>query len=331
MKTPLALLALLPLVSCSSNEVEIDPEKQLELYMTTATYLYQDGSLIRAQDQAVKALEIEPDNRPMRRMVGWIRLRLGSTEDLLIAERFFQDLFDDGDDDAPVLLGLATAQERLGQAHDEASRAIASGERFTEHEDPERRATELAQDARGYWQRSHENYERVLAGPTQIQKALNGLLRVAAHLGDYEEALDWGRQLLETSHGEQLGWEATLRAEDLTQSEEDVARESIVSAVDLQIETHLFCTSILHRLGRTPEALEHVRDAVAIDPERADAYGYRAQLFSETGRFDAAIEDLDKFLRLSDKPFEHADIRKAYDLRAHCESQLAGATALSEG
>ena len=114
--------------------------------MTTATYLYQDGSLLRAQDQAVKALELDPENRPMRRMVGWIRLRMGTTEDLLMAERFFEDLYADGDKDAPVLLGLATAEERLGVAHDEAARAIASGERFTESPDPEKRSAELFDD-----------------------------------------------------------------------------------------------------------------------------------------------------------------------------------------
>ena len=133
MPIPHPLRAALPLFALlgacnSTDEPEVDTEKQLELYMTTATYLYQDGSLLRAQDQAVKALEIDPENRPMRRMTGWIRLRMGGTEDLLIAERFFEDLEQDGDKDAPVLLGLATAEERLARLLDTRARPATGGD-----------------------------------------------------------------------------------------------------------------------------------------------------------------------------------------------------------
>ena len=326
-----ALCALLPLTACQSNETEFDPEKQLELYMTTATYLYQDESLIRAQDQAVKALEIEPENRPMRRMIGWIRLRMGTIEDVLIAEEFFRDLYEDGDEDAPVLLGLATAQERIGIANDEASRAIISGERYTDHPDPEERAAELADEARRLWSESLANYQRVLDSTTQKSNALNGLLRVSALTGDYEASLNHGRNLLEISRSELEGWSSTLHSSELTETEERVARESVRATTDLLIETHLFRTSILHRLGRTGDALDDVEAAIILDATRADLYSTRAQLNSEVGLFAEAIEDLDKFLRLSTHPFEHPDVRRAYDLRAFCETHLVDQAAASGG
>jgi tetratricopeptide (TPR) repeat protein len=318
-----ALLLGLALASCSSHDTEFDPEKQLELYMTTATYLYQDGSLLRAQDQAVKALEIEPENRPMRRMIGWIRLRMGGTEDLLIAERFFEDLAADGDTDAPVLLGLATAEERLGTAHDEAARAILSGERYTESPDPEKRSAELASEAQRYFTEAHGHYEQVLSGSTQANKALNGLQRVAALQGNYEESLDWGRQLLEICKAESEGWKRALETRELSGTEEGVATESIRTVTDLEVETRLFSTSILHRLGRTGEALEHLRIAIELDPDRADLYSRRAQLQSEVGLYAEALSDLDRFLRYSTLDFEHPDVRKAYELRTFCEGRLA--------
>ena len=319
-----ALVLSLPLVACRSNEVEFDPEKQLELYMTTATYLWEDGSYIRAQDQAVKALEIDPDNRPMRRIVGWVRIQLGTTEDILIAERFFEDLYADGDEEVPVLLGLATVQERLGLLHNEASQAIASGERYTEASNPEERAAELSELSRDYWTRSRKNYERVLSEVNQNADALNGLQRVSALLGDYEGALDWSRQLLELSAVDLDARLATLHGADLTASEEDAMRSLVRDSVDLQVETHLFRTSILHRLGRTPEALTHVEQAISLDPDRADLYSIRAQLSAEIGLFEEAIADLDLFLRLCQHPFEHPDVRRAYDLRAECERRVAG-------
>jgi tetratricopeptide (TPR) repeat protein len=318
-----ALLLGLALAACSSNEAEVDPEKQLELYMTTATYLYQDGSLLRAQDQAVKALELEPENRPMRRMIGWIRLRMGGTEDLLIAERFFEDLHADGDTDAPVLLGLATAEERLGVAHDEAARGILSGDRYTESPDPEQRSAELSEEAQRYFGEAHGHYEQVLSGSTQATKALNGLQRVSALRGDYEESLGWGSQLLQICQAEGEGWRRALDTRELSQTEEDVANESIRSVTDLEIETRLFSTSILHRLGRTGEALEHLRLSIEVAPERADLYSRRAQLQSEVGLYDEALADLDRFLRLSTLDFEHPDVRKAYELRSFCEGRLA--------
>ena len=72
---PLCCLPLLLTGACLGpprGEEIFDEEQQLELYVTTATYLYEDDSLDRALEQAVKALEIEPDHIPMRRMVGWI-------------------------------------------------------------------------------------------------------------------------------------------------------------------------------------------------------------------------------------------------------------------
>src|SRR5688572_32481686 len=80
----LAVLAVVPAcMNTYEKKVEATPEQKLELYTTTATYLYEDGSLDRAQEQAVKALEVEPENRTMRRMIGWIRLRKATNEDLI--------------------------------------------------------------------------------------------------------------------------------------------------------------------------------------------------------------------------------------------------------
>jgi tetratricopeptide (TPR) repeat protein len=326
-----ALLLCLPAPACSSNEPKVDPEKQLELYMTTATYLYQDESLVRAQDQAVKALQIDPKNRPMRRMIGWIRLRMGTPEDLIIAERFFGDLLKDGDDDSPVLLGLATTQERLGLAHDEAGQAIASGARFTEHKNPQKHAEELSSQARVLWAQSAENYHRVLQLPTQRDKALNGLQRVSALLGNYEDSLDYGRDLLKLCNDDINFWRDGLASRDLNEREEKLFRKGIQHKTELEVDTLLLSTSVLHRLGRTGEALDTLRLAAELSPNRPELYSQRAQLQAEVGRFNDALADIDRFLRLSKQSFEDPVVRRAYELRSFCEEQLlAAATAPQE-
>ena len=154
---------------------------------------------------------------------------------------------------------------------------------------------------------------------------------MSAYLGDYDESLDWGRQLLETAAAEQvgLGADPALEGPDRDRGR---GRPRERAHLDRPAGGHATCscTSILHTLGRTPEALEHVRDAIALEPDRAELYAQRAQLSSEIGRFQDAIGDLDRFLRISDKPFEHPDVRRAYELRTHCEGELAQAAARGE-
>jgi tetratricopeptide (TPR) repeat protein len=311
-----------------SSEVEVDEDQLLELYTTTATYLYEDGSLIRAQDQAVKALEIDPENRPMRRMIGWIRLRMGSTADLVIAERMFRDLVDDGDENDGTLLGLATALERLGVAHDEASQAWASGERRPRAgEDPAERARELAKRARDLWAESLATYRRTLKNGEGSIRAMNGLQRVTALLGDYEASLAWSKTLLERSDAELSTWRRFLTVADLTEREEELFRTNEESAVELQTNTHLFAATLLHRLGRRDEALAHLDAVATLSPDLAQVYSLRAQLREAMGDCEHAIEDIDRYLRLSDQPFEDPEVRQAFELRTLCEGRLREAAA----
>jgi len=301
-------------------------EQLLELYTTTATYLYEDDSLIRAQDQAVKALEIEPDHKAMRRMIGWIRLRMGSNADLLVAEDFFRTLRSEGDENHATTLGLATTVERLGVAYDEASREFASGEREPEDgEDAQVEAGELANRARDLWTESVELYEETLTNGEGSTNAMNGLQRIHALIGNYEESLSWSEKLLERSIAEREAWQRMLTHAELTEEEDRLFRENTRIAVRLQIDTHVFASTLLYRLERYDEALEHLDRVIEGVPLLPQAYSQRAQIYIAQGNFEAAIPDLDQFLRLSDEPFEHPDVRKAFDLRAECEQQLARA------
>jgi tetratricopeptide (TPR) repeat protein len=322
---PLAAILALGLAGCRGvyERTEIDEEAQLEPYVTTATYLYEDGSLVRAQDQAVKALALDPDNQAMRRMIGWIRLRQGRTEDLIIAERFFRDLLDDGDESAATVLGLATVLERMGLAHDEAAEAYASGERKPSGRlSAERKAREQERLARRMWREAIELYESTLVEDAGSTRALNGLQRVHALLGEYEESLSRSRSLLEVTSAELADWTRMLSSEDLTESEENMLRSNEREAATLQYDTHLFRASLLEELERFDEAVAELDAVVALRPERAELYSHRAELLARSGGHARAIRDLDDFLRLSELPFEHADVQRAFELRAQCESAL---------
>ena len=300
-------------------------EQLLELYTTTASYLYEDDSLERAQGQAVKALEIDPDNKAMRRMVAWIRLRMGQNEDLIISEQLFRELYRGGDRNQATVLGLATVLERLGAAYDHASREIGAGVREpSEGMTAEKEAAKLAKRSTEYWNESVEFYEQVLDTGEGSTNAMNGLQRVYALLGEYERSLVESNRLLERSGEELAIWRRMLTQSELTEREESLFRENERAAADLQRETHLFAATVLNRQGRYAEGIEHLDAVTGEFPDVPQVYSLRAQLHSRVGDYDRALADLDRFLQLSDLPYEHPDVRRAFELRAEFERKLTG-------
>jgi tetratricopeptide (TPR) repeat protein len=314
------------------KRVEPSKEQKLELYTTTATFLYEDGELDRAQDQAVKALEIEPKNRAMRRMVGWIRLRKSGNDDLILAERFFRDLRKEGDENENTSLGLAITCERMGKAYDEVGRAIATGQRQPEAgKDPTRAAQELAEKSRKYWQESIQLCNDILKVGEGNTNAMNTLQRVHALAGNYEESLEWSRRLLERTNEELVTWRRMLQEKDLTDSEENLFRKNERAATSLENDTHLFAATLLFKLQRYEEALAHLDALVESSPELAQAYSLRGQMRARVGQYELAIADLDRYLALSDAPYENPDVQKAFELRADAEKHVKKPDAKPDG
>lgn len=329
MKSPaLTVLCLwLPLAAACKHTrqetIEATPEQKLELYTTTATYLYEDGDLDKAQDQAVKALEIDPEHRAMRRMIGWIRVRKDGHEDLILAERFFRDLVKDGDDNDNTRLGLAITCERLGKAYDDVARATRAGERPPpEGQAPEAHAQELERRARAYWDEGAELCAAILETGEGNTNAMNALQRIEALRGNYDASLGWSQRLLERTGEELASWRRMLQEKDLTDSEERLFRKNERAALELENDTHIFAATLLFRLGRFDEGLPHLDAVVASNPSLPQAYSLRGQFRARSGQYQAAIEDLDRYLALSEAPFEHPDIQKAFELRAEAQRKL---------
>lgn len=307
------------------KKVEPSREQKLELYTTTATYLYEDGALDRAQEQAVKALEVDPKDRTMRRMVGWIRLRQSGNEDLILAERFFRDLLAEGDQNENTRLGLALTCERLGKAYDDVSRALLAGQRDPEAgKDREDSARQLATKAQRYWRESIEICNGILAAGEGNTNAMNALQRVLALTGDYPQSLEWSARLLERTGAELASWRAMLQEKDLTKREEQLFRKNERAALDLETDTHVFAATLLFRLQRYEEALAHLDAVVERSPELAQGYSLRGQMRARAGQYEGAVQDLDRYLALSDSPYEHPDVQQAFQLRAEAQKHVPG-------
>jgi tetratricopeptide (TPR) repeat protein len=311
-----ALGGLLP--ACSWGDPnQPDPEQQLQMHREFALRYFDQGDLNRAEQQVDKGLEVEEDDHQLLLMKGWIRQRRGTATDLLVAERIFREIRDE--EDFRVELGLGEALERKGVLYREASEAVASGERFTESPDPQARAEELAQQAEDAWAEALECYQEALRIKPGEFQAMNGLQRVLALRGEYEESLRWAEELVSASRVEMDFWRERLRRPELSAAEEARLRELLSGSTDLQVATHMTAATLLVALGRPEEALRHLDGAAVLEPERAEIHSRRAQLLARLDRPEEAVLAIQEFLRTSELPYEHPDVQRAYDLMAECE------------
>jgi tetratricopeptide (TPR) repeat protein len=308
--------------ACNSSGAKApDPEKVVEMHREQALGYYEQGSLLQAEDQIRRGLEIKPNDDQLKLMLGWCRQRRGTRQDLDVAERVFRDLAPRKDFRA--LLGLAECLERKGVLYREAADEIASGAKMTDAPDPQKRAKDLRDKSTAYWEEALINYQAVLAAKPSEGQAMNGLQRTYAYLGRSEESLMWADRLLVQSASEAKFWTEQLKRTDLRADEEARVRLRLNSSSELTIATHFSAASLLMRLGRTAEAIAHLDQIVLMSPRESGAYSRRAQLLFELGRYEEARANLDEYLRLSGLDFDHPDVQRAFQLQADCERRLS--------
>jgi len=321
---PCLLLALFtwPLGSCTSTEQAADPEAMFQTHYDFAFAYYAMGpeAFERCQQQIYKAFEYDEDHVELRVLLGQVLVRKGGLEDIASAELVYRSLIDDDDPRAP--LGLALSLERRGNFYDEASRRIASGERFTESEDPAERAIELAYEAKKLWDESEEYYLQALDIRNDDRAVLNGLQRIKALQQLPAESLAYSTRLLEICNSEHDFWKEQLTRPDITARDEDSMRATVTDLETLMVRTHLHASNLSVDLKNNLAALDHLAAIARLRPALAAVHSRRAQLFKRVGDFPAALYEIDEFLRLSQLPFEHPDVNAAYELKNECEKEL---------
>lgn len=315
-----ALLLLLLVPGCTSDKPQVDEERQLEI-RTDSTALYMGmGEYERAIDQAMKGLELDPDNFILRLYLGRALLMRGGTRDVLQAENIFLQL--DPDEDFRVSLSLAEALERKGLAYDEASRGVATGEVFSQATDPVARAEELHQEALAAWNEALTQYDHANRLRPNDPEIVNGLVRVTSLLGRDEESLAWADALLASSQTDRRIWEEQLQRTNISVTEEDRLRAILRGITDLEEAVLLQAATISVGLDRPEDAIAYLERVITISPDLAAAHSRRAQLLIELNSYEEALAAIDNFLRLTDLPFDHPFVRKAFELRRACELAL---------
>lgn len=317
------LVLALSLCAACATDGELSAEQKqnrIELYTETAQQHYQIGDVDRAEAQAVKGLELDPENEKLKLIWAWSMQRRGRTDDILRAEKLFRDLVPNGDYRA--VLGLAEALERKGSAYEEASENVRSGKRVTDAPDPEARADELQAMAREAWTESLVHYEATIEKRRDDPDALNGAMRVEALRGNLAQSLDWSKKLIEVTQADLDFFEKRAVRPEASAQQEDEFRRRARQRTDVIVATHVHASTLAFQLGRREEALEHLDRALELAPDRAELHSRRAQVLKDVGRYQDAIDDVDKFIKLSTVEFSHPDIQRAWRLRSECEQGL---------
>ena len=310
----LALVALPLFASCFSDDgpKELSDERKVELYYVRALRYYEMRELDRCQDQVQRGLELESDNERLLLMLGRCYQTRGTLQDVLFAEQVFRD--HPAQDDYRVALCLAGSLERKGSFYDQASIAVASGDTFTEAADPAARAVELEEDAMDAWRESYELYGKSLVLYTGSFETLNGLMRTSVYLGLYEESFEWSTQFLESLASSNSLFNKKLREQEMRSEATVDTEKTLLDNMDLESEIRLHRSELLYRDNKTREALIELNAILALDEGKAEVYARRGQILHKLGEFQRSTDSLERYMSLSEEPFEHPNVRQAFTL-----------------
>jgi Tfp pilus assembly protein PilF len=313
----------LALGSCTSStepRSKLTKSEQLGLYYENALWYIQMGDIDRAQSQAEKALSIDPGNERLQLIYARANVMRGTSTSIEEGLRVLEARPDIEDYRWQMTLGAAL--ERKGVIFDEAARGVRDGQRATRAADRQVRGDELEAESLEYWKQARTRFERSLALRSGEMEALSGLVRTNARLQDFDASVQWADELLETIHESQALKRAQLEAPDLSADREAQIRDAYRKDRSFEVKTRLHAATVLRRLGRQSDALVHIDEIVALQPDLAQVYSMRGQLLMELGEYVKARAALQEFLDLTDLQFDDPQIRRTFDLQDECERRL---------
>lgn len=318
----LAPLALLSACQSGDEIPELTDEQRLGIYFENAMRYYNMRDLERAMHQVRQGLSVDPNNERFELMEAKIYQLMGTTSDLARALYIYER--HPAQDDFRIQLGIGESNERLALIEEASADSISSGETFTSAPDPEARAQELRKNAKKRLEKAYEAYlesNDLMRGDVAT---INGLVRVTALLAREHESIEWSRRLITVLSESSRVRRMELEEPDLGAGRERVLMAAIRANAAMTVETHLHVADLYYMLDLKQETIDELSRVVELAPDESEAYGKRAQVLFELGRFQQASDSVQRFLELStDLPFDDPNIRKAFELQSRCRAALA--------
>ncbi|RMH05375.1 MAG: hypothetical protein D6702_00330 [Planctomycetota bacterium] len=327
-----AACGLAPLLLPACGGLTAEEEQLLEDFRARATQYYDANDLGRAEQQALRGLQIDPDHPVLNHIMGRTLLKYQDARHVAAARKYLEKAYEL---DPQYKTAYSLGECRLRLAEFRVARAVALDERAAElgPDEVEARA-ELADRAERLRADSVEDLaaaEKYLgialeADPSNVW-ALRLLANTYAHQDRPEDALHALERLIEELRASRRWKNERLALEALPLVEEQSLRQRVREDIEMEIEARGLAAAIHKAAQRYAESAEQLSEILKLDPSRVQEYYNRGLCRYWLGDLAGAHADMREFLRRTDLEFGAEEVERALNIVSEYERTRAGAAA----
>jgi len=323
------------IVACSSID-----QRQLEVRRDAAQTYYDTGDLVRAENSARQALQVDPSDLKTLTILGMTRTRAGWHGDLVALDdaiaTFEKAEGEGGKKTFQVQLGHgmargARAREYLRRAESLEPTAPTTAGFGAEPGAPDTGEQRGTPAERALWAKRYRDgaavdldiaEERLLAAH-ESQPAYPDVLEHLQSLyslrNDPDRSLEWGRKAVELAEAGRKEKKKILERTGRSGALEDAARADVRRFDVREANSRSLMALMLWRKGDAATAATELDRVLALEPDRVEDYYNRAICRQTAGAFADARHDLETFLRRSTLPPSAPMVRDAWNRIAECD------------
>jgi len=316
LSTSTPLLALLLAGACSSSTGELD---RVEDFRQRATQYYEAGDLLRAEQQARRGLQLDPDHSMLNLILGRTLLRHRDLQSVVKAFPYLQKAYDQEEDYRTGLsLGeghLRYAEFLIGEAANLEERAgQLGGSEEKDAEEMRTRAAHAREKADQRLKRALSLLEESRDAAPSFTFTLQLLASCYAHLNRWKDSLATLEKLEGILVESRRFKNQQLALRDLPLWQEDRLREELKRDLKMEEDSRGLAATI-HMETKDWEAAEEELGAILkLDPDLDQEYYNRGYCRYQLGKLAPAAEDMLDFLRKTHLGYDTEEVAKALDI-----------------
>jgi len=301
--------------ACLFGGTSDEDQRRLEIHLANAQSYYSRGRLPQAEQQFRKALEVDDSNEKALLGLGWSLLRQDQVRKIREGQEVLETLERRTPDDFRVELGLGNARYREALVYD---RRIEELQGF--EGDHEADIAQATKERDRLLEAAKTNYERVLELKPEYPHALAGLGQIAALRGDCDEAIRYLERYIVLAEQTRRYFE-NKKARVVEPDEMEIVDEKIAGNVDKEVTVRDLMANLYFDAGEPEKSIDQLNRILAVKPDFTDAYLHRARCWERLGNFPLAVEDLQRFLRKTERSVDDPLVLRANTMLVDFQSR----------
>lgn len=325
-------LSLLALGACSSPDPET--EARIEDFGARARAYYDSGDLARAEQQARLGLALDPEHGLLNLLLGRTLLRWQDPQHLASARPFLEKAHEELHNHrsgyslgeyhlryAELLLQAAAARRQRAEDLPDTPEDAGAVARL------EARAADQRQRAAAHLAQARELLEWTVAQEPGDPYALRLMASCYTHLERPDDALRTLEHLVSVLARSRQFKNERLAMLDLPLVQETALREELKRDIRMEVEARGLIAAVLKQRKDYRAAEAQLTEILKLDPDLPREHYNRGLCRYWLGDAAGAAEDMQKFLRTTDLPYESEEVSRALDVVAEFRARTAGAAA----